>query len=151
MLIPFFFVWSAFFLGPAMVTRGQWRPGLQREPELPVYARLTKVTIWMLIIYFIVKIIDLNYRGVLSLLFNGSFESNMFLLEMVGFVAIPIIMYAIPSIRNTQWGFHCFVPGGGRGYSEPRQCLLYRHGSSGRRTLFPVSGNGPLPSACGAF
>ena len=106
MLIPFFFVWSAFFLGPSMVTlEGTMAArAYKREPELPVYASLTKVTMWMLIIYFIVKIIDLNYRGVLSLAFNGSFESNMFLLEMVVFVAIPIIMYAIPSIRNTQWG-----------------------------------------------
>jgi len=106
MLLPFFFVWSAFFLGPAMVTlEGTMAArAYGREPETPVFASLTKVTMWMLIIYFIVKIIDLNYRGVFSLAFNGSFESNMFLLEMIVFVALPIVLYAIPSIRNTQWG-----------------------------------------------
>ena len=106
MFIPFFFVWSAFFLGPAMVTlEGTMASrAYKRESELPIYASLTKVTMWMLIIYLIIKIIDLNYRGVLSLAFNGSFESNMFLLEMIGTVTIPIIMYAIPSIRKTSWG-----------------------------------------------
>ncbi len=106
MLIPFFFVWSAFFLGPAMVTvEGTLAArAYNRSPELPIFKSLTKVTLWMLIIYFIVKIADLIYRGVFSMAFNGSFESNMFLIEMIVFVLIPIIMYAIPSIRSKLWG-----------------------------------------------
>lgn len=106
MLIPFFFVWSAFFLGPAMVTiEGVIAArAYNRKPELPVFASLTKVTLCMLVVYFIVKLIDLNYRGVTAMAFNGSFESNMFLLEMGLFVLVPIIMYAIPSIRNQLWG-----------------------------------------------
>lgn len=106
MLIPFFFVWSAFFLGPAMITiEGMIAARTyNRKPELPVFASLTKVTLCMLVVYFIVKLIDLNYRGVTAMAFNGSFESNMFLLEMGLFVLVPIIMYAIPSIRNQLWG-----------------------------------------------
>ena len=106
MIIPFFFVWSAFFLGPAMATiEGTLAARTyQRKPELHVFSDLTKVTMWMLIIYLIVKIIDLNYRGVFSSAFNGSFESNMFLLEIIGFVILPIVMYAIPGIRTKQWG-----------------------------------------------
>ncbi|BAF59895.1 MAG: Ni/Fe-hydrogenase cytochrome b subunit [Pelotomaculum sp.] len=106
MLIPFFFVWSAFFLGPAMVTiEGTLAArAYGRSPELPVFESLTKVTLWMMIIYFIVKVGDLAYRGVLSMAFNGSFESNMFLIEMIVFVLLPIIMYAVPSIRTKLWG-----------------------------------------------
>jgi Ni/Fe-hydrogenase subunit HybB-like protein len=106
MIIPFFFVWSAFFLGPAMVTiEGTLAArAYNRKPELPVFESLTKVTMWMLIVYLIVKIIDLNYRGVYSMAFNGSFESNMFLVEMILFVLVPIIMYAIPAIRKQLWG-----------------------------------------------
>jgi len=106
MLIPFFFVWSAFFLGPAMVTiEGTLAArAYGREPETPVFASLTKVTLWMLIIYLIVKIADLVYRGVLSMAFNGSFESNMFLIEMILFVILPIIMYVMPSVRNRLGG-----------------------------------------------
>ncbi|TEB12055.1 NrfD/PsrC family molybdoenzyme membrane anchor subunit [Pelotomaculum propionicicum] len=106
MLIPFFFVWSAFFLGPAMVTiEGTLAArAYRREAELPVFQSLTKVTLWMMIIYFIVKIIDLNYRGVMSQAFNGSYESNMFLIEMIVFVLLPIFLYAIPAIRTKLWG-----------------------------------------------
>lgn len=106
MLIPFFFVWSAFFLGPAMVTvEGTLAArAYGREPELPVFASMTKITLVMLIIYLIVKIADLVYRGVLSMAFNGSFESNMFLIEMIVFVILPIIMYAMPSVRNKLGG-----------------------------------------------
>jgi len=106
MLIPFFFVWSAFFLGPAMVTvEGTLAArAYGREPETPVFSSLTKVTLVMLIIYLIVKIVDLVYRGVLGMAFNGSFESNMFLIEMSLFIILPIIMYATPSIRNRQNG-----------------------------------------------
>lgn len=106
MIIPFFFVWSAFFLGPAMVTiEGTLAArAYGRDPELPVFASLTKVTLWMLIVYFIVKVADLLYRGVFSMAFNGSFESNMFLIEMIVFVLLPIIMYAIPSVRNKLGG-----------------------------------------------
>jgi Ni/Fe-hydrogenase subunit HybB-like protein len=106
MIIGFFFVWSAFFLGPAMVTlEGTLAArAYKRTPELPIFQSLTKVTLWMMIVYLIVKIIDLVYRGVFSLAFNGSFESNMFLIEMIVFVIIPIIMYAIPAIRTKLWG-----------------------------------------------
>ena len=58
----------------------------------------------MLIIYLIVKIFDLVYRGVLGMAFNGSFESNMFLIEMIVFIILPIIMYAMPSVRNKLGG-----------------------------------------------
>jgi len=106
MLIPFFFVWSAFFLGPAMVTvEGTLAAkAYGRNPELPVFQSMTKVTMWMMIIYFIVKMIDLNYRGVFGMAFNGSHESNMFLIEMIVFILLPIFMYAIPSIRTRLWG-----------------------------------------------
>ncbi|MFX4262182.1 NrfD/PsrC family molybdoenzyme membrane anchor subunit [Pelotomaculum propionicicum] len=105
-IIPFFFVWSAFFLGPAMVTvEGTLAArAYGREPERPVFASMTKITLVMLIIYLIVKIADLVYRGVLSMAFNGSFESNMFLIEMIVFIILPIIMYAMPSVRNKLGG-----------------------------------------------
>lgn len=106
MLIPFFFVWSAFFLGPAMVTvEGTLAAkAYGREPELPVFSSLTRVTLGMLIVYLVVKIIDLAYRGVFPLLLSGSFESIMFIIEMVAFIIVPILMYAVPSIRNKLGG-----------------------------------------------
>lgn len=102
MLLPFFFVWSAFFLGPAMVTIEGFIAArtYNRKPELEIFSSLTKVTLCMLIVYLVVKVIDLQYRGVWDMAFNGSHESNMFLLEIGLFIIVPIIMYIIPSIRN---------------------------------------------------
>lgn len=106
MMLPFFFVWSAFSLGPAMVTvEGTLAArAYNRSPELPVFSSLTKVTMWMMIVYFVVKVIDLSYRHVWPIAFNGSLESNFFLVEMAVFVLLPIILYAIPSVRNRPWG-----------------------------------------------
>lgn len=106
MIIPFFFVWSAFFLGPAMVTiEGMLAARTyRRQPELHLFGSLTKITMWMMIVYLTVKVIDLNYRGVLLTAFDGSFESNMFLTELGVFVLLPIIMYAVPFIRSKYWG-----------------------------------------------
>ncbi len=59
---------------------------------------------WMMIVYFIVKVADLAYRGVWSNAFNGSFASNMFLIEMIVFILAPIFMYAIPAIHTKLWG-----------------------------------------------
>jgi len=106
MLLPFFFVWSAFFLGPAMVCIEGFLAArtYNRRPEMEVFSSLTKVTLVMLIVYLAVKIFDLNYRGVTEIAFNGSHESNMFLIEMICFICVPIVMYAIPGIRNNLYG-----------------------------------------------
>jgi len=106
MAIPFFFVWSAFFLGPAMVTIEGYIAAktYKRKPELEIFSSLTKMTLFMLIVYLIAKIVDLQYRGVWDMAFNGAFESNMFLLEMGLFIVVPIIMYALPPIRNNLTG-----------------------------------------------
>ena len=106
MLLPFFFVWSAFFLGPAMVTIEGFLAArtYNRKPELDVFASLTKVTLVMLIVYLIVKVVDLRYRGVWDLIFSGTHEANMFMLEMGLFIILPIIMYALPPIRNNMNG-----------------------------------------------
>jgi Ni/Fe-hydrogenase subunit HybB-like protein len=106
LLLPFFFVWSAFFLGPAMVTiEGLLASrAFRRKPEMEIFSSLTKVTLIMLIVYLAVKIYDVYSRNVVDLMFSGTHEANMFLLEMGLFVCVPIVMYAIPAIRNNLTG-----------------------------------------------
>ncbi|HAG07083.1 MAG TPA: hydrogenase, partial [Peptococcaceae bacterium] len=50
------------------------------------------------------KVIDLLYRGHFGDMFAGTTASNLFLVEMIVGVIIPIIMYATPSIRNNPGG-----------------------------------------------
>lgn len=106
MLLPVFFVWSAFMLGPAMVTvEGTlWANSYCKQSEVPVFRSLTKVTAWMLLFYLIAKVADLLYRGVFGRLFNGSFTSWMFLAEILIGVIIPLIIYAMPSLRRNPKG-----------------------------------------------
>ncbi|KUK40749.1 MAG: Polysulfide reductase NrfD [Clostridia bacterium 62_21] len=105
-IIPVFFLVSSFFVGPAMcVLEGSLAAkAYNRELEMPVLSSLVKVSMWLMIFYVVLKVIDLLYRGHFGDMFAGTTASNLFLLEMIVGVIIPIIMYATPSIRNNPGG-----------------------------------------------
>jgi len=105
-IIPVFFLVSSFFVGPAMcVLEGSLAAkAYNRELEMPVLSSLVKVSMWLMIFYVVLKVIDLLYRGHFGDMFAGTTASNLFLVEMIVGVIIPIIMYATPSIRNNPGG-----------------------------------------------
>lgn len=105
-LIPVFFLVSSFFVGPAMcVLEGSLAArAYNREFELPVLSSLVKVSMWMMIFYVVLKVVDLLYRGHFGDMFAGTTASNLFLVEMIVGVIVPIIMYAAPGIRNNPGG-----------------------------------------------
>ncbi|ACX51455.1 Polysulphide reductase NrfD [Ammonifex degensii KC4] len=104
--LPIFFLLSSFFVGPAMVTlEGSLAAkAYGRQMEIPVLSRLVKVGAWVMFFYLVFKLIDLGYRNQFGHLFDGSLASNLFLVEMIGGVLIPMIMFAIPSVRNSSKG-----------------------------------------------
>ncbi|MEW5867617.1 MAG: NrfD/PsrC family molybdoenzyme membrane anchor subunit, partial [Bacillota bacterium] len=108
LIIPVFFLTSSVFLGPAMVTFEGWLAarayGRNFAHEMPVLSSLVKVSAWLMLFYVVLKGIDLTWRGAWGYVFNGSFEANMFLLEMVLFVIVPMIMYFTPGVRNSIGG-----------------------------------------------
>jgi len=106
LIIPIFFLISSFFVGPAMcVLEGSLAAkAYNRELEMPVLSSLVKISMWMMIFYLVLKVVDLLYRGHFGDMFAGTTASNLFLLEIIGGVIIPIIMYATPSIRNNPTG-----------------------------------------------
>ncbi|MBO8127672.1 MAG: Ni/Fe-hydrogenase cytochrome b subunit [Peptococcaceae bacterium] len=108
MIIPVFFLTSAVFVGPAMVTFEGWLAskayGRNFQAEMPVLTSLWKVTAWLLAFYFVLKCIDLTYRDAWGYVFNGSFEANMFLVEILGFILLPLVLFLIPSVRNSVGG-----------------------------------------------
>ena len=53
----------------------------------------------ILFIYLVIKIADLAARGSLGMVFEGSLQSRLFLLEMVGCVALPAILLSIRKVR----------------------------------------------------
>ncbi|MDI6907087.1 MAG: Ni/Fe-hydrogenase cytochrome b subunit [Thermoanaerobacterales bacterium] len=106
--IGIFFLTSAFFVGPAMCTFEGWlaAKAYKRDfnHEVPVLGSLVKVTAWLMLLYLVMKVVDLTWRGAWGFAFNGSFEGNMFLLETIVFVLVPMIMFFMPGVRNSAGG-----------------------------------------------
>lgn len=110
MLLPLFFLMSSFFVGPAMVTVESMLAGraLGHKPDLGVLQSLIKIAGYIMLVYLGLKVGDLVYRGTLGLAFMGNLEGNMFLLEMVGGIIIPIIICFSPKLRNSAAGLMSF-------------------------------------------
>lgn len=109
MLLPVFFLLSSFFVGPAMVGLETSLSGKAHGggPDVDVLRSLTRVSAWLILFYLALKIIDLVYRGVLGSIFDGSLESNMFLLEMLLGVLLPLII-SFSSMGRTRNGLLSF-------------------------------------------
>jgi len=110
MLLPVFFLMSSFFVGPAMVTvetmLGARAHG--HKPDISVLQSLIKVSGYLMLVYLVLKIVDLAYRGATGLVFTGNLEGNMFLLEIVFGVIIPIVICFTPQLRNSVGGLVTF-------------------------------------------
>ncbi|MBU4533799.1 MAG: Ni/Fe-hydrogenase cytochrome b subunit [Firmicutes bacterium] len=108
MLIPVFFLTSAVFVGPAMVTFEGWMSSraYKRDfaAELPVLSSLVKVSAYLLLFYFALKVVDLTYRQAWPYVFNGTLQGNLFIVEILVGILVPMVMYFIPSIRNSVGG-----------------------------------------------
>lgn len=106
--IGLFFFLSAVYVGPAMcVFEGSLASvayKLDFRHEVPLLAPLAKVSMWVLIIYLVLRVVDLIYRGHFLDMFNGTVPANLFLAEMVLGVVLPIILFAMPAVRQTTRG-----------------------------------------------
>ncbi|MCL1852404.1 MAG: Ni/Fe-hydrogenase cytochrome b subunit [Peptococcaceae bacterium] len=115
-IIPICFLLTSFAVGPAMIaieTRLASRP-LHHKPDLPVLKGLIKISGGILLIYFVIKMIDLGVRGQFGNMFAGTFASNMFLLEIGAGVLIPILLAfsrAVATNAGQIW-FACLTVGG---------------------------------------
>ncbi len=107
-ILPVQFFISAVALGLMMVAfeslASHWL--YKRKPESNLVAKLCKTTVWVLSVYLIVKLVDLIAQDKFGLIFNGSWQSNLFITEIMISVIIPVIMFSIPKLRNhtsVQW------------------------------------------------
>jgi Ni/Fe-hydrogenase subunit HybB-like protein len=76
----------------------------KRRPEPAILDGLAKVAAWALAFYFVFKMVDLTVQHKLSLIFAGTWESNLFILETLLSAIIPIALYAIPGVRRSPLG-----------------------------------------------
>ncbi len=113
-LIPLFFYISCIAIGLAMVIFESFLSAraFGREIEFYVLNRLARVLAFILIFYFLFKMEDLIRQHAFMEMFTGSYESLLFLAEMVLGVLLPAILLFIPKVRNNPNGMFtaaCFA------------------------------------------
>jgi Ni/Fe-hydrogenase subunit HybB-like protein len=107
-ILPIQFFISAVALGLMMVAFeslvSHWL--YRRAPETKLVAKLGKAVVWVLGIYFIVKMTDLAITDKIGLIFAGTWESYLFAAEILISTLIPMLIFAIPKLRQKngyQW------------------------------------------------
>lgn len=110
LLLPVFFLMSSFFVGPAMVTLETMLGGRAHghRVDVSLLQSLIKVSGYVMLVYLVLRVADLIYRGAAGLAFAGNLEGNMFLLEMVVGIIIPLIICFTPKLRNSNGGLVAF-------------------------------------------
>ncbi|MBA3014928.1 MAG: Ni/Fe-hydrogenase cytochrome b subunit [Proteobacteria bacterium] len=94
--LPLLFLLTALIIGFAVVIYESLYSSVafKLPPETPILSKLATITFWCLLLFMVIRIEDVNLRGYMPLAFNGSFVSNMFLLEntlLLG--ALLLLMY----------------------------------------------------------
>ncbi len=99
--LPLFFLLTALIIGFAIVTYESLFSSVNFNLplETPLLSKLARVTSWILIFYMVVRMEDINLRGYLPLAFNGTLQSNMFLLENT-FLLIGLFILIYPHNRQ---------------------------------------------------
>ena len=92
--LPLLFLVSAIIMGYGVVIFESILSSLafKRPLETKMLARLSGFIPWLLVVFLIIRIEDVNLRGYLPLAFDGEFKSNMFLLENLLFVVAFLIL-----------------------------------------------------------
>ena len=107
-ILPIQFFISAVALGLMMVAfeslLSHWI--YKRKPETNLVAKLCKTAAWVLATYFLVKMIDIIVEGKFALIFNGTWQSNLFIIEVLISTIIPALLFVIPKLvdnNKVQW------------------------------------------------
>lgn len=105
-LLPVFFFISAIALGCAMTIFESYLSlrVFRKHLDFGLLTKLGTVGAVTLLVYLVIRVIDLQSRGVLGQAFEPTYEGRMFLAEMLLGVIAPIIMLFVPRIRNNQFG-----------------------------------------------
>jgi Ni/Fe-hydrogenase subunit HybB-like protein len=108
-LLPPFFLLSSFFVGPGMIVVESSLSSLafDHKVEVPVLRGLVKIAGGAMILYLILKIVDMAVKGTFAQAFAFDFQSILFLIELGFGVVIPIII-AFSSLSATRKGLIWF-------------------------------------------
>jgi Ni/Fe-hydrogenase subunit HybB-like protein len=107
-LLPVFFFLSAIAVGLAMTIfeSSMSSKHFGQQLELPIIQELGRVLLVVLSVYGILRFEDLLHRGVLKLMFQPSYETYLFWLELVLALIVPLILLTQKRIRTTAGGLY---------------------------------------------
>ena len=105
-LLPILFFISAVAVGPLMVTVGVLTIShLYRKPiEHDKLSNLGLFSLAVLVLFAAIRMIDSAVTGDLGMAFNGTWESNIFLIEMALIFVIPVVFLSVRSLRRSPAG-----------------------------------------------
>jgi c(7)-type cytochrome triheme protein len=105
-LLPVFFFISAIALGCAMTIFESYLSlrAFRKRLDFELLNKLGAVGAVTLLVYLVIRVTDMQARGVLVMAFQPTYEGRMFLAEILLGVIAPVIMLFIPRIRNNQFG-----------------------------------------------
>ncbi len=102
-ILPILFLLSAISVGLAMVivesTLGSRGLGHRVDPD--ILAGLGSALPYLLGLYLVVKLGDLLVAGELGLITSSGVYSVLFLVEVVGGVLLPMVLFALPAVRRS--------------------------------------------------
>ncbi len=105
-ILPILFFVSAVGLGLMMVTSESLVSGwlYEREPELDVLQGLGKAGAWVLGGYAVLKLGDILVRGQGPAILAGTFESWLFVVELLLSAIVPAVLLSLPAVRRSTRG-----------------------------------------------
>ncbi len=100
--LPLLFLLTALIIGFAVVIYESLFSSIvyHLPRETKVLSKLATVTFWCLLLFMVIRMEDVNLRGFLPLAFDGSFVSNMFLLEN-SFLLTGLLVLMYPGNRKS--------------------------------------------------
>ncbi len=105
-LLPIEFLVSAIAVGPLVVILGvlvicyMYR----KEADRKTLSKLAYLGFIVTVIYGLIRFIDLGVNGKLPTIFDGSWQSTVFLIEIALMLVIPIVLLGIRKLRYSQAG-----------------------------------------------
>jgi len=107
-ILPLLFLTSAIAVGYPMVVFEATlaTTSLKLDSEMTVLTPLTRITIFILGLYLALKVGDMVVRGTYVYLFDGTAQTNAFLVELLLGVIVPWLMLLSPKVRSSRrWLF----------------------------------------------
>ncbi len=107
-LLPVFFFLSAIAVGLAMTIFESHMSAkyFGRQLELPILQELGRVLVVVLAVYGILRFEDLLHRGELRAVIKPGYESNLFLLEVMLAIVLPLALLLRRRIRESPGGLY---------------------------------------------